>query len=302
MDGKELVYRLRNILNESSDSAFLDSRTAYMFLWEAAKAFVGRTNYLKGTQSITTVANQSDYTLNADFMKLYLKSENKEFLIKYNDGSDNTFLQWKDYDSIVYEDNTDSVSKPSFFTLLNDTQDSIVTGTASASGAVSNGVCTLSDTSSSTKFADVSAGDIVHNTSDGADGIVLSKTSNTALVTALFGGSGNDWASADAYIIQPQGRMKLVLSPPPLTAGHTITLYYVQIPPPVFSLYGIYSLPQQAMDALVKYAAWLFKYRDRELDYGDKWYGYFERQMRNMASVLRDTQDKNKLNVSFKRR
>lgn len=275
-----------------------------MYLWEAAKEFVSRTNCLKATQTITTVADQSGYTLNADFMKLYLKNADEDFVIKYNDGTNNSFLPWREYNKIIVENSTTSVSIPSNFAIIDDsTLDSQVTGTASAAGAASGGQCTLTDTdASATQFADVSAGDIVHNTTDGADGIVLSKTSNTALVTALFGGSGNDWASSDAYVIQPQGRMQLVLNPPPSTAGHTITVSYVQIPPPVFSSYGVYRFQQQIADAIVKYAVWMYRYRDRDPDLGDKFFQYFERQIRRMNSVLRETSDKNKLKVSFKKR
>src|SRR3989304_736964 len=303
MDGKELLYRLRQLLNEDSDSAFLDNRTSYTFLWEAAKEFVAKTNCLRAEQSITTVADQDTYTLNADFMKLYLRDRDGLFFIKYNDGSNNHFLLYKSYEEMVYEDYTTSVARPTFFTILDQSSlASRVSGTAVAAGAAAGGQCTLSDTSSSTKFANVSAGDIVHNTTDGCDGVVLSKTSNTALVTALFGGAGNDWAQNDAYWIQPQGRMQLKIYPPPLTAGHTITIAYVQIPAPVFSEYGIYRFQQGSMDALLKLAAWLYKFRDRELDYGDKWFQYAERQIRRLNSTLRDSINHRDFRVSFKGR
>ena len=55
----------------------------------------------------------------------------------------------------------------------------IVTGTrtTTSAGAAVGGASTLTDTGGD--FSDVSPGDIVHNTTDGSDGIVLSKTSST---------------------------------------------------------------------------------------------------------------------------
>lgn len=302
-DGKDFLYKLRQILNEDGDSSFLDDKTSYSYLWEAAKEFVDRTRCLRSSQSITTVVAQSGYTLNADFSKLYLRDSQKRHVIKYNDGSDNHWPIYKPYEEIIVEDNTTSVSIPSYFSIIDDpVLDSQITGTASAAGAASGGQCTLTDTSSSTKFADVSAGDVVHNTTDGADGYVISKTSGTALVTALFGGSGNDWASSDSYVIQPQGRMQLYINPPSSTAAHIITFYYIQSPAPVFSQYGVYRFQQAYMDAIIKFAAFRYKYRDSEPDFGSAWYREFERQIRRMKASLQAVYGDNDLYVSFRKR
>lgn len=303
MDGKEALYRLRQLLHEDADSSFLDDKTSYSFLWEAAKAFVTRTNCLRSSQSITTVVDQAGYTINADFLRLYLKDNSGNFIVKYNNGSANDFIPYRKYSQIIYEDNTTSSYKPNYFTIIDDpTLDSQVSGTASSAGASSGGLSTLTDTSSSTKFADVSAGDIVHNVTDGADGIVVSKTSGTAVVTALFGGSGNDWASSDSYVIQPQGRLQLQLNPPPSVAGHTVTLYYIQIPPPVYSVYGTYRFSQSVSEALVKYAAWLWKYADREPNFGDKWYTFFDLQARQYVSLFADSINQRDFDISFRKR
>ena len=295
MPGKTYNYKLRQLLNEDADSAFLDTRTSYDYLWEAAIEFNARTNFLKSTQEITTVADKTGYALNADFMKLYLKDSNNEFYIKYNDGSNNTFLNWKEYEDIVYSDNTTSQSIPDYFSIIDDQSlDSQVTGTATSAGALSGGQAILTDTSAD--FSDVSAGDIVHNTTDGSDGIVLSKTSSTVLVTALFGGSVDEWTVSDSYVIQPQGRLQLILDPPPSTDGHTIIVYYVQRPTPIYSDYGTYRFPSQYMDGLVKYAAFLYKFRDREPNFGNAWYKIFDRQVRMAA----DSVNKSLLRRDFK--
>lgn len=301
MDGQSLLYKLRQLLNEDADSGFLDKRTSYDYLWEAAIEFVNRTACLKSTQTITTVAAQTGYTLNADFLNMYMKDSSNRLYIKYNNGSADTFVTWKDYESIVYSNNTSSQSIPGSFSIIDDaTLDSQVSGSATSAGALSGGQATLTDTA--TDFSDVSAGDVIHNTTDASDGMVLSKTSSTVLVTALLGGTNNAWAINDAYIIQPQGRLKLVLDGPPLTAGHTITVYYVQRPAPVYSDYGVYRFPLQYSDAIVKYAAFLYKFKDREPNFGHTWYGIFDRQVRMASSALNKSFIRKGFTVNLKAR
>jgi len=301
MDGKSLLYDLRQILNEGSDSDWLDSRSSYTYLHLAAVEFVDRTESLRATQSITTVADQTGYTLNADFMRLYLRDQEHEYYIKYNDGSSNTFLKFEDYQKIILDDQTTSVSTPERFSIIDDsTLDSQVTGTATSTAASSGGQAILTDTAAD--FSDVSAGDVVHNTTDGSDGFVLSKTSSTVLVVALFGGTANDWTSSDAYVIQPQGRLKLVLDAPPSTAGHTVTVEYVQRPPIVASDYGAYRIQSHYQQALVQYAVFLYKYRDREANFGDSLFVFFDREVRRSASSLNKALGRQGFRVNWKKR
>jgi hypothetical protein len=301
MDGKELLYQLRQLLNEASDSGYLDTKTSYHYLNEAAHEVIRRTRFLKASQTITTVAEQSAYDLSADFMQLYLRNDENEEFVTINDGSTNHFAYWKDYDDIVYSDNTTSVTLPGFFTILNNaTLATRISSTTTSAGAASGGECTLTDTAAD--FTDVSAGDIVHNTTDGSDGIVLSKTSSTVLVAALFGGTNNDWTSGDSYIIQPQGRLQVVFDPPFSTAGYTITVRYIQRPAPVYSDYGIFKIPSQYMNALVKYAVWLYKYRDSEPNFGDSFYLYFDRQVRAIADTINHSLNRKGVKVNFRAR
>ena len=97
MDGKDLLRRVRHLLNEESDTGWLDDYTTYDFLYEAAKDLVDRTGCLRSTQSITTVADDDEYDLNPDFLRLYIKNDDNEFVIKLNDGSNDHFLKWKDF-------------------------------------------------------------------------------------------------------------------------------------------------------------------------------------------------------------
>ena len=286
MDGREMKYRVQLALDEETDGSFLDEKTVYDYINEGALEIARKTNALTSTQSITTVADQTGYTINADFLSLYLKDKSGDFFIKYNDGTSNHFIRWGSYEDIILYDDTTSVLIPSNFSITDDpTLDSKVSGTETSGGtkSSSSGEATLTD--SAADFSDVSPGDIVHNTTDSSSGVVVSKTSSTVLVTALFpddpsATTDSDWDASDAYVIQPQGRFRIVLNPPPSTAGHTITFYYVQKPAPVYSNFGTFRYPQHLDLATVKYAAWLFKYKDREPSFADRLYQMADAEMR----------------------
>ncbi len=302
MDGKSLTNGLAALINETvSSSDFLDSRASYDFIYEAACEFAMRTRALTKTQAITTVADDDEYDLNTDFMGLYLRDSQNRYTLKYNDGTTDYFLPFRPYEAVYYANQTTSALIPSNFSLNdNPTLTDRITGTATSAGALSNGECTLND--SSAPFAAVKVGDDVHNTTDGSDGVVISVTSTSAIVTALFGGTDNDWDSSDAYVIVPQGRKQLILDPPPSTAGHTATLYYIQKPDPVYSPYRAYRFDRQYRPALIKYAAWLYKYRDSEPNFGDAFYKYWDAQCRKAANSEHKSLDKLSMRVNMMKR
>ena len=301
MDGAELLYKLRNILNESADSGFMDDKTSYDNLNEAAYEFNRRTKFLRATQTITTVADQSTYDLNTDFMELYIRDYEKQPFIKINDGSSDQFIFWRDYEDIIYSNNTTSEVIPGFFSIINDsTLDTRLSSVTTSAGAAIGGECTLADTAAD--FSTVNAGDTVHNTTDGSMGVVLSRTSGIALQTALFNGANNDWSDGDSYVIQPQAKVQLVLDAPPANSGYTITVPYLQRPAPVYSDYGVFRIQRQYMDALVKYAYWLYKYRDSEPNTADGMYVYFDRQTRAAQDTINSTYKRNDVSVNLKAR
>ena len=295
-----MLRRVRQLLNEDSNTGWLDDYTTYDFLYEAAKDFVDRTGCLRSSQDITTVADDDEYDLNPDFLRLYAKDRDNRFFITLYDDSDYYKLYWKDYEDILYDKNTTSVAIPSHFSIIDVADQDQVTGTATSDSDDSAGQCTLTDTSGD--FSDVNPGAIIHNTTDGSDGVVLSKTSSTILVVALFGGTGNDWDTDDAYVIQPQSRYQIYIDPPPSTADYTITVPYVQQPDPVYSDYGIYRFPDQYKEALVKYAVFLYKYRDREPDFGDALYAYYERAIGRYAYSVNRAQRPGNFKVNLKKR
>lgn len=298
-DGKSLTNGLADLLNETlATSSFLESRTIYDSLYEAALEFARRTRVLTATQTITTVADQATYDLNPDFLCFYLRDSSNRYVAKFNDGSTDYWLPFRDYEAIAYADNDNSVAVPANFSLIDDaTLTDNITGTATANGTATGNECTLTD--SAGDFTNVEVGDDIHNTTDGSDGVVLAVTSTTALQIALFGGTGNDITSGDAYVIVPQGRKHIVLDPPPSTAGYTLTLHYVQKPDPVYSYYRQYRFDRQYAHALIKYAAWLIKYKDSSPNFGDAFYKYWDQACRMAAKIEHKSLDKPRMKVNM---
>jgi hypothetical protein len=284
MDGKTLTNGLNQILQESSTSSWIDLRSSYDYLYEAVCEFVRETQCLTATQDITTVATQAAYTLNPDYFFLYLTDDENNLFIKFDDGTSETMIPFREYSSVIYDNQTTSQAIPNNFSITDKRGVTTnITGATSADGAASGGECTLTDTGT-TFLSSVSVGDVVHNVTDGSDGVVISIVSNLVLTTALFGGTNNDWTSGDSYVIVPQGRKQLFFSPPPSTSGYTATLEYVQKPLPVYSLYQSYRFNPSYMSAIIKYAAWLYKYRDREPSFADAFFRHWDMQVRRMKA------------------
>jgi hypothetical protein len=296
-DGKDLRRRLKELLDEESGSTWLDARSCYDYFYDGALDFVDRTGCLRSVQTISTVATVSEYNLNPDFLRLYLRNSGGDYFLKYNDTSNTTFLTWKNYEDIYYQSSVTS-GQPTRFSIIDAALTDRATGTATSTNASVGGESTL--TAAAGNFANVAAGDTVNNTTDGSTGIVLSKTSSTVLVTALFGGTGNDWAAGDAYVIQPGARFKLVLDPVPSTSAHTVSVPYIQRPDPVYSDYGIYRFINSAV--LVKYTFWMFKYRDKEPNFGDAMYKFWEAEVSKKAGSINAGQRPDSFIVNMKRR
>ena len=92
---------------------------------------------------------------------------------------------------------------------------------------------------------------------------MLDVTSETALQTAMFDIADEDvrrgWANADTYAIQPQARYQLIFSPPPSTVGHTVTMYQIVKPLPMFADFRIFGLPEQYSMHAIYFAASIYK-------------------------------------------
>jgi hypothetical protein len=284
MDGKMMLYQVRQLLQESESSSFLDDRTTYDYIYEAACELVSALKMTTSSQTITTVATTSLYNIDADYLCQYLMNDTNEYILKYYDGSGYYWPTYRGEGFVFQENSLTNTSIPTNFSVVEkSTVPDIITAVTTADGLASGGECTLTDASASFTTT-VSVGDQVHNEDDGSDGVVIAVLSATAIITALFGGTTNEWASGDTYIIVPQSRRQLLLDPPSLTPGHTVTFRYIPKPAPVYSSYRSYRFPSHYMPAVVKYAAWLYKYRDREPNFGDAYYKYWEMQMRKYHS------------------
>lgn len=265
-DGREMTRRLKHDLLESDNSAFINDYLSYRYINEAANNYVMKTNSARATQSITTVADQVEYTLAPDFLSIYVQESGDRY-IKYNNGSSNSFPEFEEYDEIIHTSTTTSTAIPSQFSVIDHpTLGSIITGTTTSAGAASNGESTLTDSGGGFS-GNVSVGDMVHNETDvdsnsnGSYGIVIEVTSDTALLVALFGGGDADWTSGDSYVIVPQGRLQLILDPPPTTVGHTITVYYNARPTPVFSPFRTFRIQSQFIPEILRDAKALYEFR-----------------------------------------
>lgn len=264
MDGKAFLRAIRYELNEPSDSEFLDDRFSYEKINEAAEIFVEETRCITGSQSITTVTDEAVCDLNADFLSLFIKDPEGNYYITY----DSNPLEAKDYEKIIVAGNASGT--PKYFAIIDDASlPSQVSGTTTSAGSEVGGECTLTDSGATFVTNGVVTGDLVHNTSDQSTGYVVSISGETAVVTALFDGSDNDWTSGDNYVIQPQNRKQVVLDPPPDTVK-TVVVYYVKKPEPVYSDYRTNRIDAHYHHLLVKYAVWAYKLRDKVPQEGEK--------------------------------
>ncbi len=86
MIGINYLLRLSQILAQSCPgAAWLDKKTSFDFLFEAAKDYAKKTRCLCSTQSITTVSGVAYYALNPDFQKVFTEksTDAKKKVIKY---------------------------------------------------------------------------------------------------------------------------------------------------------------------------------------------------------------------------
>ena len=307
MLGINLLKRLEQLMAQSyPGNGWLDKKTSFDFIYEAAKDYAKKTRCLYQTQTITTIANQANYALNPDHQEI--ASENKDDaakVLKYTDASGNDFWMTQQlYQDQYYANNTTSVAVPSGFAVVGRAQAAQITGTATSTAAEAGGESNLIDTTA--PFASVQVGDEIYNTTKDYIGVVLAVTSTTTLKTAMFDLSTANsayagWASGDAYIIQPSARYDLVLDPPPVTAGETVTVPYIQRPAPVYSDYGSYNFAAGNEEALLKYALWLYKYRDSKPQVGDALYVHYDRAVREGSNSHRRATGQRNFRVSWKK-
>ncbi len=310
MLGIDYLNRLAQLQSQSyPSSSWLDKKTSFDLIYEAAKDFARKTKCLYSTQAITTAASQSSYALNPDFLEVYIEDGDGNKTIKYTNAAGTVFwLSQQGYREQYYDNNTTAVSIPSNFAIVTKAKISGITSTVTSTTTNTGGESVLTNTAASFTTATVWPGDAILNKSSGAIGVVLGVTDTTHLNTAMFDVSSTSssytgWTSTNSYLIQPNPRYQIYIDPPPLTASETITVPYIQIPDPVYSDYGSYAFPTPYMEAILKYALWLYMYRDSQPKFGDGFYVQYDKMVREAsASYVQSTVGKQslKMKVSWK--
>jgi len=264
MDGKTARIFTEHLIRAKSKSAVVGHKMTYDLMHAGAEEFVSMVQCIKRSADLTTVADQASYDLPANFLSLYLKTDDPrggELFVRYTDTTSDEFIPlFKSYQSVVYENDDTSVNIPGSFTLHEKTSlPTQLTGTTTSGGTLSGGQADLTDTGEEFETY-VAARDIVHNSKKDATGIVLSVTDDENLVTAMFDSDGNPvaWANGDTWVIQPVARMQLQLVPPPETASETVTVPYLAKPNPVYSDYGTWLINGIYHKAFCFYAAYLY--------------------------------------------
>ena len=312
MDGREALDALREILGEPVGSGWLKRKAQYYFLDRGGIMVAELMGLLHAEQAITTVAGQARYNLDAQYLGLHLRNESGDYYIKYNDGTSNYFLPFEPFTNITFDNQTTSVLIPSRFSVTDKlAQFGRVTGTATSAGALNTNTneSTLTNTGETFSTDGVQPRDIVHNTTSGTlyNGYVLDVTSETALQTAMFDNADEDvrrgWANADTYAIQPQARYQLILDPPPSTAGHTVTMYQIVKPLPMFADFRIFGLPEQYCMHAIYFAASIYKRRDQDFKKADSFFQLADNDLRLIKNSSDTAYHKGRtMRVNMKRR
>jgi hypothetical protein len=282
MIGILYLQQLSEILSEFSGT-WINLKTSFDYLYEAAKDFSKETRCCHGSQTITTVASQSAYNLNSDFLEVMTSDDHGYPQVAYSDGTDTRWLSWESASDQIQSDA--SAGETSSFAIMDASIGTRISGTASVTHAHAGGESLLE---SATSLTSVAIGDTVINTTNSYYGIVIASGPTTAMFNlSTKAGAYAGWTNGDAFIIQPAPRYKLLLDPAPDTSGETVTVTYYAKPQPVYSDYGIYPFATGYEEAIIKYAAWLYKNRDSKQSEGDPLYMAYERAMRKAKNVNR---------------
>jgi len=307
MIGFDYLQRLNQILNDAHPAGYwMDKKTSFDFIFEAAKDMNKKLKAKHSSQNFTTTINNISYPLYPDFMEILTEDGYNNKIIKYTTSGGNvTWLRRASYGHILHDNNTTAVPVPTRFAVTDYALASRIAGAITLASTNAGGETSLTD--SNANFTLVNPGDAVLNTTQSFIGIVLAKVSTTVLTTAMFNVSKTqsayaDWTLSDAYIIQPQAQYQLIIDPPPANPADTITTAYIQKPAPVYSDYGSYTFAAGYEEALLKYAFWLYKYRDTNPNFGDAFYKFYDSQVREAKNVHRGATTPRGFKVSFIKR
>jgi hypothetical protein len=283
MDGLTLKRMMLDALDEpvASELQGSEERILYSYLDRAATEFIRKTQCLKSSTTITTVDGQQTYDLPPDCIALYMRDGRDRLVIKCYDTANYSFPVCVSYEEIFRANLTDERAVPLKFAVIDKaTPATQISGTATAAGAKAAGQCTLTDaTKLFTTTNLVYPRDTIHNTREGSDGLILSVTDATHLVTALFGAGANAWRNGDAYVIQRAPVKQVVLDAPSSTSGYTLTVPYLCMPSPVYSDYGTWQISPISYPAIASEAAFMYQNRNGDYAAADRHHALFSEEV-----------------------
>lgn len=385
MTGQELLRRLRQILNEDENGAWMDDHTSYDYLYEAATEWVERTHSHVHFARIQTRSDVATYDLPANFLKLFESDKQNNYFVTFLGQNGDKKLRFVDYEDMDNEpigrgvnaqtgqtywvagtgfvDTKQDFSEWETTTGSNDgaaylmrvwdyrgrmawgymgasatvagTNDGIylyqdkflnnsgVNGveatpdyymiyeaaqgdpdkfcitvsekheapnayTCASTGAIVNGESWFVGATSDDFIGDgLAEGDYIYNTTDGSEGRIIDAPREQRLRVALFGGTNNYCSSDDSVVVVRRNRQQIHLTPTPSASNDLIHFPYIAIPHPVFSDHRAYTVRDTAAKSLVKYAAFLYKFRDSEPDFGNVYFIAFDRECRKELNQIR---------------
>jgi len=285
MDGKKLTQAVLDFLDEDTVSdLYAGAREIYENLDLSVQIFARETGILHKMFDITMVASQQNYDIPPDYVRPHMKDTRSKYIARYYDGANYSWVTMASYEKLFRANYTTERSTPGRFAVIDKAdKEDLIQGTVDSDGAKSGGQCILHDASMLFNTTNkVYPRDIIHNTTDGSDGYVLSVTDDTHLVVALFEGTDDDFTNGDSYIIQPAAEKQIFLDAPSESSGDVFTFPYVCLPTPVFSDYGFWRISPRACKAIAAGAAALFKMPKREFKESDKIGGLFAAEVTRM--------------------
>ena len=280
MNAYSIISKVYTLINESSTSTFLDESTTYELLNTALREFARRTQLYVKSSSISIVSGTSSYTLPDDFLKFFVKSQDDyvQPSIYYN----NNKITYIDYSTYISYDTTETADIPANYTLNFTYPDNLISGTATSSSTLSNGEVNLVDTSKSFTKSLVGATVHVTHSSVTCNGYVIAYNSSTSLTIATI--PSTSISSGDSYLISPPPTNTITFYPTP-SSSFTLPIYYTPSFPPIYSPYRPIPLPNDMLIPIACFICWLYKYKDREPAYGDKYFAIYETAVRRYSPV-----------------
>jgi hypothetical protein len=305
MDGQTIQRKVPALLGEQSTSSFIDKQFTYDVAYEAVTEFIRRTELLKDITTLTTTVGIDLYALPPDYLCLFARDYYNRYFIQYLKAGTTqpTPVLWQDISIGIYNFDTSSKVPIDYFTILESSQINAVTGTAVALGAIDTPMIDESILYGNVgDFTNVSEGDRAYNTTDSSEGYIISIPTTNSLVTAMLGGTDNEWGAGDAYVIMPQQRYSIGTIPSPSQPGDSLVVPYIQKPIPVYSPFRRYNIPSIYELPIIEYAAFLYKYKDREANYGDAFYKHFDSICRQNKDMTNKATRKQGFTVNMKKR